>query len=73
MNKKEKMKHCSGCYDNHYNIFSGDCCWGLETMKLIWRKEVPIYQFPPWTQKASKLPNCYRKPGYSYVGKDQIN
>ena len=75
MTKSEKLKHCSGCYDDHYNIpgntFSGDCCWSLETMKLIKRKEIHISQVPPWNQKPRLMPKCYHKPQYVYVEGDR--
>lgn len=77
MTKSEKLKHCRGCRDDYYNIpgntFSGDCCWSLETMKLIWRKAVPIDLRPPWNMKAELKPSCYHRSGVIYVGKDVVN
>ena len=57
MNKQ----HCNGCYNEFYNNRKQGDCWSLESAKLIMRKEVHIDQIPPWTQKAEKFPNCYRK------------
>jgi len=65
--------HCVGCYCNDYNHGLGSAkeCWSFESAKLIFRKEVPIDQRPPWIQAAKQFPNCYRRTGYVYVGPDQ--
>ena len=65
--------HCAGCYNNDYNYGLGGAskCWNLESAKLIRRKKVPVDQVPPWTQKAQKVPSCYRKPGYVFVEANQ--
>lgn len=74
MTEQEKLQHCVGCRDDFYN-HNGNSpsgkCWSLPSMKLDWRKEVHVDQRPPWTQKAKRLPTCYHRPRYVYVGKDQ--
>ncbi len=63
-------KHCHGCRQNFYNgnnDLGVTQCWSLKSAKLIKRKEVPLWQTPPWTQKARTLPSCYQKQGYVYV------
>lgn len=75
MTESEKLKHCAGCHDDFYNyhgLSPTGRCWSLASMKLDWRKEVPVDQCPPWTQKAKRLPTCYHRPRFVYVGKDQI-
>lgn len=66
-------KHCTGCYNNDYNYGLGGAkeCWCLKDAKIIWRKEVHVDQRPPWTQKARKFPDCYRKSRYVYVEPNQ--
>lgn len=74
MNDQEKLKHCVGCHDNFYNCSgnsSSGRCWSLASMKLVWKKEVSFDQRPPWTQKAKRVPDCYHRPGYVYVGPNQ--
>jgi hypothetical protein len=39
--------------------------------RLILRKRVSMSQTPPWNQKPTLLPKCYRQSGYVFVGKDQ--
>ncbi len=76
MSEDEKLKHCAGCHDDHYNqpgnSWSGRC-WSLPKMKLIKRKEVSIDQVPPWNQKARLFPACYHRPRFVYVGPNQTN
>lgn len=75
MTDAEKLKHCSGCHDDFYNLpgnSSEGRCWMLDQMKLIQRKEVSIDQVPPWYQKARLFPNCYHKPRFVYVTPDRI-
>lgn len=74
MTESEKLKHCAGCHDDFYNQpgnSSKGRCWSLASMKLVWKKEVSVDQRPPWTQKAKRLPECYHRPRFVYVGKDQ--
>jgi hypothetical protein len=68
-------KHCSGCYCNAYNNGAGGAtkCWNLKAAKLVMRKEVHVDQRPPWNQKARKLPSCYRRPRFVYVGPTRTN
>jgi len=69
LTKAEKKTHCSGCYNNDYNFGLGGAkeCWSLDTMKLIKCKKVHINDVPPWTWKAGKYPDCYRKPQYVFI------
>ena len=64
-----KKENCAGCHNNVYNhgLYGAEECWSFKDAKLVWRKEVPIDQRPPWTQEARQFPNCYKKPGYVYV------
>lgn len=68
-------KNCIGCYNDDYNHGLGGAkeCWMFKDAKVIWRKEVPIDQRPPWTQKPKRLPNCYTKRRYVYVKPDQTH
>lgn len=67
--------NCAGCCDDFYNhndmglnMREGKPeCWSLRSAQIVWRKEVPIDQVPPWTQEAKRLPNCYHKSRYIYV------
>jgi len=70
--KKMNKKHCVGCYCDAYNHGLGGAkeCWMLESAELIMRKEVHIDQRPPWKQKPKKLPSCYTRQRYVYVGLD---
>lgn len=70
MNKREKLRYCSGCRDNFYNgnnPYGFEECWNLKDAKVVWKKEVHIDQRPPWNQKAKRVLNCYRKPRHVYV------
>lgn len=81
MNKR----HCIGCYLDRYN-HSGMCerpgidapvvskeCWLFKSAKLVWKLEVGINQIPPYSQKAHRFPNCYRKSGYAYLNPKTAN
>lgn len=70
MTEPEKLKMCTGCRNNFYNgnnDMGVEKCWSLSTAKLVLRKEVPIDQRPPWTQKAKTLLSCYHAAGCVYV------
>jgi len=69
------IKRCAGCCDNYYNSANSNTgmCWARPTAKMVWKKEVPIDQRPPWNQKAQYLPSCYRRPGCVYVKPDQTS
>jgi hypothetical protein len=71
MTNKEKLRYCVGCHDDFYNGEGFSGCWSLENMELIMKKEVPIDQVPPWTQKAQLFPKCYHKQRYVYVKENQ--
>ncbi len=75
MTTEQKLKHCAGCRDDVYNHGCGGSqqCWSLSSMTLVLKKEVHINQRPPWTQHAIRVPNCYHRTGYVYVGKDQTH
>ncbi len=74
LSKKEKLKLCSGCHcdfyndNNPYNIKE---CWSLEDAKVVWRKQVPLSQVPPWKQKPIKVLDCFKRDGYVMVGPKQ--
>lgn len=64
-------KHCAGCRNNFYNgnnDLGVQECWSLKRAKLKTR-----YQIGTWTPTFRenfvkvRLPNCYRKVGYSFV------
>lgn len=68
-------KHCVGCEDNFYNgnnPYGIKSCWGLESAKVILRKQVSIDQRPPWDQKPVELPSCYHKKRYIFVKPEQM-
>lgn len=72
-------KYCSGCDQDRYNhkgmcerpgidaLVTSDDCWHLKDAKMVWKKQVPISQVPPWTQKAQRVPSCYSMTGYVFV------
>ena len=67
-------KHCAGCRDNFYNGNNNlgvKECWMLKDAKLILRREVGMWERPPWTATPRKLPNCYSKKGAIFVKPDQ--
>ena len=71
MTKKEKKRqYCSGCRDDYYNhgdnSTSGEC-WSLDGAKVVWSKEVPMNQRPPWHQKARRTLSCFRRSGHVEV------
>lgn len=69
-----KKRHCEGCHDDYYNQPGNSTtgyCWSLPSMVLTMRKEVSIHQRPPWTQEATRLPDCYHRPQFVYVKPDQ--
>jgi hypothetical protein len=66
-------KHCVGCRDDFYNgknDLGVSECWSLKDAKLVMKKEVHLDQRPPWTQKAQRLPGCFRRPRHVYVAPD---
>lgn len=65
-----RLKYCARCRDNCYNQ-GAERCWSFDTAKVVWRKEVPMDQRPPWTQKAKRVLSCYRRSGYVYVDPDR--
>jgi len=69
LTKSEKLKHCSGCYNNDYNCGLGGAkeCWCLDSMELIKRKKVHVDQVPPWIQRPQLYPNCYKQPRYVFI------
>lgn len=70
MTEREKLTHCDGCHNDHYNQPGNSTtgrCWSLPTMKLILRKPVHINDVPPWLNKSKLMPDCYRKPQWVFV------
>ncbi len=70
MNENQKPRYCGGCHDNFYNGNNNlgvERCWNLNSAKVVWRKEVPLDQRPPWKQKAKRVLDCYHRSGYVYV------
>lgn len=68
----EKMTHCAGCYNNHYNQ-GGETCWALEDAHLMYRKEVHINDVPPWLHTPRLMLSCYKKPKFVYVPANQTH
>lgn len=74
MTKAEKLKYCQNCRDNFYNGHNDigvSECWNLRSAKIVWKKEVGLWQRPPWNQKAVRVLSCYGRKGFVYVGPDQ--
>lgn len=74
MTDRQKLRYCRGCRNNFYNgnnDLGVDRCRLLDKAKVVWRKEVPMDQRPPWTQKAKRVLSCYRRSGYVYVDPDR--
>lgn len=70
---KEKLKYCSGCYNNDYNSGLGGAkqCWSITDMVVVKRKRVHINQVPPWNQEPELLPKCYNIPKFIFARADQ--
>ena len=76
MTEEEKMKHCGGCDDDFYNgknPMGIKRCWNLKWGELVFRKEVPMNQSPPWDQKPGRFLSCYRRNGYVYVDPERTH
>ena len=65
----KRKNYCIGCRNNFYNG-NNDLevkeCWSFKDAKVVWKKQVPIHQVPPWNQKAKRVFNCYHKTGYVF-------
>ena len=76
MPRKMIKNDCVGCHSDFYNHggVTGNTkeCWSFKNAELIKRKKVHINQRPPWNQKPTLKPSCYRTPnsGYVYVAGD---
>lgn len=69
-------KHCSGCYDDHYNregnSISGRC-WMRDKAQMVTRIEVPIDMRPPYSKLPKvKRPDCYKKQRFVLVSPERI-
>ena len=76
MKKLHKLVHCIGCENDFYNgnnPMGIKECWHLKKAKIVWRKEVPYDQEPPWNQKAHRYLECYQSRHCIYVEADRIN
>ena len=74
MKQQIDKKHCSGCDNNFYNDnnpYGVKECWCLKKAKLIMRKKVHVDQTPPWKQKPTKMPDCYRQRRYAFISGDR--
>ncbi len=73
MAESDKLKHCSGCYNNEYNYGLGGAkkCWLLDSAKLTKRKKVGMNDVPPWTWKPQKFLSCYQQKGYVFINCDK--
>jgi len=62
-------KHCTGCWNNHYNL-ERDGCWSLGDAMVTTQYE--IHMDSPMNIKANytkvRRPNCFRTGGYSGTG-----
>lgn len=70
----KKRRYCPGCRNDFYNgknSIGVSECWSLQESKVVFRKEVPIDQPPPWNQKARRFLSCYHRPGFVYVAPKQ--
>lgn len=69
-----KKQNCVGCYNDDYNHGLGGAteCWHFKDAKLIQRVAISIDQPPPYTQKPSKLPNCYRRQRFVFWTPEQV-
>lgn len=70
MDESEKLKICSGCYNDFYNNnnpYGVKRCWSLKDATIVFKKEVHINQIPPFKQKPIKKLSCYRRPQYVYI------
>lgn len=75
MNKSK----CSGCYNDIYNRGDDPAgtlkCWSFDNAKLIRTVEIHVDDRPPFKPHQLKTqwrPNCYRKPRYCYLTKDNF-
>jgi len=69
-------KFCAGCEDDFYNgnnPYGVTECWSLKDAVRIKRKEVGVWQSPPWNQKAAMFPKCYHRKGFVYVAPERTN
>lgn len=73
MTESEKKQKCAGCRDNFYNSSNSTTgeCWSLNDAKMVWKKEIPVDQRPPWTQKARRFLSCFRRTRCVYVSPEQ--
>ena len=63
----DKLKYCSGCYENIYNGQNAKECWSLKSAKLVMKKKVGINDVPPWNHIPIKCLSCYHETGYVMI------
>lgn len=58
------LKHCSGCYDNHYNCSETGGCWSRKSGTMVWRIPIGVDERPPYLHKKKKrVPSCWHGGG----------
>ena len=67
----DKLKYCSGCYENIYNNTVGvKECWNLKSAKLVMKKKVGLNDVPPWNHIPIKCLSCYHETGYVMISSE---
>jgi hypothetical protein len=60
MNKSEKRKYCSGCYNDYYNYNTDGGCWSLGSAKVCWKIKIGVDEMPPYKKKKQRVLSCWR-------------
>lgn len=69
------VKHCSGCYNDFYNDnnpYGIKKCWLRDEAQLEPRLLIHVDQAPPYHQKPTMRPTCYKAQRFVTVKPDAL-
>lgn len=74
MKPLKRKSMCLDCTDNFYNGLNPQGikeCWNYKDAKIIKRKQIHIYDSPPWNHEAQYHMSCKRVKDHVFIDKDQ--
>jgi hypothetical protein len=70
------VKHCDGCHNDFYNGHNDigvKQCWALKDATLEPRLLINVEQAPPYRQKPTLRPTCYKAQRYVTVKPEALD